>query len=83
MEKFSKITETDIERSIDTPTKSSPTEYYSENRQFVVHINEKKLLWKIDLSILPILFCAYFLQFLDKVVYNVSRFLNSRTVANP
>jgi hypothetical protein len=35
-------------------------------------INEKKIIRKIDWSILPIMFCAYFLQFLDKVVYNVS-----------
>jgi hypothetical protein len=73
MEKFGKgISEADIERSLDTPTKSTPTEYHSEYRKSLVHINEKKLLWKIDLSILPILFVAYFLQFLDKVVYNVS-----------
>jgi hypothetical protein len=35
-------------------------------------INEKKLIRKIDWSIIPILMAAYFLQFLDKVVYNVS-----------
>jgi hypothetical protein len=33
-------------------------------------VNEKKLVRKIDWSILPILMAAYFLQFLDKVVYN-------------
>lgn len=38
-----------------------------------VAISEKKIIRKIDWSILPILFCAYFLQFLDKVVYNVSQ----------
>lgn len=35
-------------------------------------IDEKKLIRKIDWSIIPILMAAYFLQFLDKVVYNVS-----------
>lgn len=35
-------------------------------------IDEKKLIWKIDWSIIPVLMAAYFLQFLDKVVYNVS-----------
>lgn len=35
-------------------------------------IDEKKLLRKIDWSIIPVLMAAYFLQFLDKVVYNVS-----------
>lgn len=35
-------------------------------------ISEKKLIRKIDWSIIPILMAAYFLQFLDKVVYNVS-----------
>jgi hypothetical protein len=35
-------------------------------------INEKKLIRKIDWTIIPILMAAYFLQFLDKVVYNVS-----------
>ena len=35
-------------------------------------INEKKLIRKIDWSIIPVLMAAYFLQFLDKVVYNVS-----------
>jgi hypothetical protein len=34
-------------------------------------INETLLIRKIDWSILPILMAAYFLQFLDKVVYNV------------
>lgn len=38
-------------------------------------INERRLIRKIDLSILPILFCSYFLQFLDKVIYNVSPFV--------
>jgi hypothetical protein len=33
---------------------------------------EKTLLLKIDLNLMPLLFCSYFLQFLDKVVYNVS-----------
>jgi len=33
-------------------------------------INESKLVRKIDWSILPILMAAYFLQFLDKVIYN-------------
>ncbi|KAF2398199.1 MFS general substrate transporter [Trichodelitschia bisporula] len=33
-------------------------------------VNERKLIRKIDLSILPVLMAAYFLQFLDKVVYN-------------
>lgn len=37
-------------------------------------VDEKKLIRKIDWSIIPVLMAAYFLQFLDKVVYNVSRF---------
>jgi hypothetical protein len=73
MEKFSKSVETDVEHYIDTPTRSIPNTELSEHRKSLFGlINERKLLWKIDLSILPILFCAYFLQFLDKVVYNVS-----------
>lgn len=36
------------------------------------NVDETRLVRKIDFSILPILFCANFLQFLDKVVYNVS-----------
>jgi hypothetical protein len=35
-------------------------------------VDETKLLRKIDWSIIPILMAAYFLQFLDKVIYNVS-----------
>jgi hypothetical protein len=34
-------------------------------------VDETKLLRKIDWSIIPILMAAYFLQFLDKVIYNV------------
>jgi hypothetical protein len=34
--------------------------------------DEKALLRKIDFKLMPILFCSYFLQFLDKVIYNVS-----------
>jgi hypothetical protein len=34
-------------------------------------VDEAKLIRKIDWSIIPILMAAYFLQFLDKVIYNV------------
>jgi hypothetical protein len=58
---------TDLEKDLISPTSTSvPPTPRPRN------INDNKLLLKIDLSILPILFCAYFLQFLDKVVYNVS-----------
>lgn len=36
-------------------------------------VNESALIRKIDWRIVPTLFLAYFLQFLDKVVINVSR----------
>jgi hypothetical protein len=71
MEKF-QVVATDIEKH----TPNSPESDDSVRRsptmtRRISHINEKKLMWKIDLSVLPILFCAYFLQFLDKVIYNV------------
>ena len=46
---------------------------WSSNANPTYRIDEKRLIRKIDYAILPILFCAYFLQFLDKVVYNVSQ----------
>jgi hypothetical protein len=68
MEKSQQKVEIDVENYLDTPV-----DFRSESRNSPSrHVNEKKLIWKIDLSILPILFFAYFLQFLDKVVYNVS-----------
>ena len=73
MEKYPRTIESDVEKYIDTTTASSPTEFSADHRRSLAgRVNERKLLWKIDLSILPILFCSYFLQFLDKVVYNVS-----------
>ncbi|KAF2673757.1 allantoate permease [Microthyrium microscopicum] len=51
---------------------SSPDRSPSRGTFIRTQINERKLIWKIDLSILPILFAAYFLQFLDKVIYNYS-----------
>lgn len=35
------------------------------------HVNEAAMIRKIDRRIVPTLFFAYFLQFLDKVVINV------------
>lgn len=37
-----------------------------------LEVNEAALVRKIDWHIVPILFAAYFLQFLDKVIVNVS-----------
>jgi len=51
------VTSPYTEGDLSTPTRSPSRREFSRT-----HINEKKLLWKIDLSILPILFCAYFLQ---------------------
>jgi hypothetical protein len=39
-------------------------------------VNEVKLVRKIDWSIIPILMAAYFLQFLDKVIYNVCKHIS-------
>ena len=36
-----------------------------------LEVNETALVRKIDWHIVPILFVAYFLQFLDKVIINV------------
>ena len=36
-----------------------------------LEVNETALVRKIDWHIVPILFAAYFLQFLDKVIINV------------
>jgi hypothetical protein len=41
------------------------------NRTNEVQTPDKSLLRQIDWRILPIMFLAYFLQFLDKVVLNV------------
>ena len=83
MEKSLQKVEIDVENYLDTPSKSSPTDFRSESRHSPGRrVNERKLIWKIDLSILPILFFAYFLQFLDKVVYNVSLLLQCQTMSN-
>jgi hypothetical protein len=34
---------------------------------------------KVDRRILPFMFCCYFLQFIDKVMYNVSLFISRET----
>lgn len=74
MEKYQTTISSDVEKvpydvveETSSPASSQPPRPNSR-----ASINEKKLIWKIDLSILPILFAAYFLQFLDKVIYNVS-----------
>ena len=36
----------------------------------------KKLKWKIDLHIVPLMFCCYTMQFLDKLVYNYAAVMN-------
>jgi hypothetical protein len=78
MEKF-RVVATDIEKYPPNSPESenSPRRTPTLTRR-ISHINEKKLMWKIDLSVLPILFCAYFLQFLDKVIYNVRTLASSR-----
>jgi hypothetical protein len=56
--------------TVSTPT--SNTYPQSQSPPHGVSVGDKRLLWKIDLRILPLLFCVFFLQFLDKVIYNVS-----------
>ncbi|QDS69567.1 hypothetical protein FKW77_008078 [Venturia effusa] len=53
----------DARQWVGTPSRSSTGRWTQE-------IDEKKLIRKIDWSIVPVLMAAYFLQFLDKVVYN-------------
>lgn len=39
--------------------------------------DEKKLVWKIDMMVMPLMYCCYVLQYLDKTLINyaaVSRF---------
>lgn len=36
----------------------------------VADINESKLVWKIDFMIMPLMWCCYFLQYLDKTLIN-------------
>jgi hypothetical protein len=70
-----------FELTIDSPTASEQRGPYGEdvyNRapsrasaRWPASVNEAKLVRKIDWSIIPILMAAYFLQFLDKVIYNV------------
>jgi hypothetical protein len=67
IEKYVETTESDVEKVSGFNTIESPP-----STATLVQINESKLIRKIDLSILPILFCAYFLQFMDKVIYNAS-----------
>lgn len=46
---------------------------YTQNaRSIVSSVNEKQLLRKIDWRIIPIMFACYTMQFLDKVLINVS-----------
>lgn len=71
MEKYVQTTESDVEKSSDFHAIESQSQP-SASTTHLAHINESKLIRKIDLSILPILFCSYFLQFMDKVIYNVS-----------
>jgi hypothetical protein len=68
MEKYTSGTEDfDAEKFSEFETVPS----WSAPSSLAPRIDEKRLIRKIDFSILPILFCSYFLQFLDKVVYNV------------
>jgi hypothetical protein len=78
MDKF-RVVATDIEKyPPNSPESEASLRRSPTMTRRIAHINEKKLMWKIDLSVLPILFCAYFLQFLDKVIYNVRMSTSSR-----
>lgn len=42
------------------------------NNQSIDYVDLAATRRKIDLRIMPFMFCCYFLQFIDKVMYNVS-----------
>jgi hypothetical protein len=61
-----------FEISIDSPTIEEDNRSPSRgSTRWPNGVNEAKLIRKIDWSIIPILMAAYFLQFVDKVIYNV------------
>ncbi|KAF2423803.1 allantoate permease [Tothia fuscella] len=69
-----------FEVTIDSPTNYDRQDKYGSDEsnrapsrtsaRWPASIDERKLVRKIDWSIIPILMAAYFLQFLDKVIYN-------------
>jgi hypothetical protein len=61
MDKFTKM---------DSKSSEAPSSVFEDTE-----VNEVALVRKIDWHIVPILFAAYFLQFLDKVIVNVSPLL--------
>ena len=43
---------------------------FEDDENGIVNIQEKKLVWKIDFMIMPLMWCCYFLQYLDKTLIN-------------
>jgi len=62
------------ENVVDTkehPDSGSYRNLPSQGSQCLIQdVNEKRIIHKVDRHILPLLFAAYFLQFMDKVVLN-------------
>ncbi|KAK9466989.1 major facilitator superfamily domain-containing protein [Lipomyces arxii] len=46
-------------------------------------VNENKLRWKLDLRLMPILCCIYFLQYLDKTLLNYAAVMGIRKNLTP
>lgn len=58
--------EKNVSSVINLPTELTPAE-------------EKSLVWKIDRHLMPLMFCSYMLQFLDKTTLGYSAVMGIRT----
>lgn len=56
----------------DTMPSKMATPMKTEAAGFVFEINEKALVRRIDYRVVPLMFFCYLMQFLDKVLINVS-----------
>lgn len=66
--------ENDSEKNITTDVVASenPLKSFPQNDRDGDSIHQKALVRRIDYRIVPLMFCCYLMQFLDKVLINVS-----------
>ncbi|KAJ9156839.1 Major facilitator superfamily transporter [Coniochaeta hoffmannii] len=77
------LSSSDFEKgTVDIPAADSALTFLRNEAGVAVHVDEKKLVRKIDFMIIPLMWCAYFLQYLDKTLINYANVMGLQADTN-